>query len=139
MNHIQEGCFPTKDMQTPPLRSGYLDIKDKMHNELKLKMCYKNHIISYRVSELWAFKRSKKMRKNLNLLQKRPNLQIILKLILKSFFAQMIFFMGFLVFKIWSILYYSLFNTFRNLKKNIKKLSGGLRPPPGLRPWTQHF
>ena len=41
-----------------------------MRNVLKLKMCWIYHITSYRVFELRASKRSKKMRKKLNFLQK---------------------------------------------------------------------
>ena len=60
-----ESPVPNKEMQTSPspLRSSHLDIKDEQCAETK-NMLKK----SYRVFELWASKRSKKMRKKLNFL-----------------------------------------------------------------------
>ena len=80
-NKRKKGPVPSKDMQivqlSPSSEGGegtlrifYLDIKDAQCAETKnvLKK-------SYRVFELWASKRSKKMRKKFNFLQKYPNLQ----------------------------------------------------------------
>ena len=52
------GCFPTEDMQTPPIPSEVAILTQKMRNVTKKKMGVKfHHITSYRVWALRAFKR----------------------------------------------------------------------------------
>ena len=58
-------CFLTKDIHTPQPFSELAILSGKMRNVLILKICWKNHIIWYRVFELRA---SKKMRKKVNFL-----------------------------------------------------------------------
>ena len=61
------GCFLTKDMHTPALRSGHLYIKDAKCVETK-EISYLR-IFRYLVFELLASKRSQKMHLQLNFLR----------------------------------------------------------------------
>jgi len=86
----------------------------------------KQRKIMYQIFLIFSFwyrcpKGYKGCAKKLNFIQKWPNLQERSGLIWQRFLAQIIFFVRFLVFEIWSILYFSLCNAFRtygNLKKN---------------------
>jgi len=90
----------------PPLRSGHLYLKDAQCTETKEK--------SYLRFLVLTSKRSKKMHKKCKKIQMWPNLQERSGLLWQWFFVQMIFFVQFLVLEIWSILYISLWNTFRS-------------------------
>ena len=92
----------------------------------------------YRVWVLWAFKRGVLGFQKFNFLQKWQHFRVRLELIWRSFFAWMTFYVRFLVFEIWSILYF--FSGLAEIWIN-KIVGGGLRPPathhrgyaPGLR------
>ena len=94
------GPVTITDMHTPPppLRSSHLDIKDAQWVEKM--MWLKFHIISYRVWAPQAPKHNQTAPHKFNFLQKWPILHGRLELTCRSFFAQMIFFVWFLVFEV---------------------------------------
>ena len=80
------GFFPTKDMQTPPLRSGHLCIKDAQYAQTKEKLYLR--FFRYLVFELLASKRltkdSQKIRFSSNVAKFTGKIRIDLTMIFRT-------------------------------------------------------
>ena len=118
------GVSQLRIYRTPtPLRSGHLNIKDAECAESNKKLYFR-----FLVFELLVVKELPiRLQKN-NFFQKWPNLQGQLGLNWQWFFARIIFYVRFLVFEMWSILYFHLCNAFGTRQKfEEKKLNLVLR------------